>query len=239
MVPESGPESRSEPGPGPGHDVPPHNTRVLPSWLRFVVLGSALIVASSAALCTHRVLNIPDPELPPLRTTTEELRATPAVVTALRELSRLESAQARVERVIDLRDRQESIFGLIEASDAILLVAAGDVVAGVDLSELGEGDVSVSEDRREAEVRLPRAAVLSARLDNDATYVHTRTTELLARRSETLETRARQAAERELEAAAVEAGLLTRADANAERTVASLLRALGFERVSVEFRDAR
>jgi hypothetical protein len=75
--------------------------------------------------------------------------------------------------------------------------------------------------------------VFSARLDNQRTYVHTRTTDVLARRSQTLETRARQEAERTLQQAALESGLLTRADRNAARTVESLVRSLGYTDVDV------
>lgn len=166
----------------------------------------------------------------------DERSRTPAVITQVRELSRLEGVSYHVERVVDLKDEQRMLFGLVAADDAILLVASGDVVAGVDLGQLRASDVAVAADGRSVTLRLPRAEVFSARLDNARTYVHSRKTDLLAQRGESLETRARQAAEDTLRAAAEEAGILKRAEDSVSRTVSSLVRALGFESVRVDFR---
>jgi hypothetical protein len=126
---------------------------------------------------------------------------------------------------------------LVEAQDAILLVAAGDVTAGVDLSQLKEGDIQIDPTQDLVKITLPRASVFSARLDNERTYVHTRSTDLLALRKETLETRARQEAERTLEAGALEAGLLQRAERNVARTIEVLVGSLGYKEVHVTFQE--
>jgi hypothetical protein len=162
----------------------------------------------------------------------------PAVISAVRELSRLEGVSFHVERVVDLRDKQESMFGLVRGEDAILLVASGDVVAGVDLGGLRPGDVVVDHEKRTARLTLPPAEVFSARLDNERTQVHTRKTDFFAKRKESLETEARQAAERTLREAAEEGGIREKAQQSVERTVRTLVRSLGFERVDVSFREA-
>jgi len=126
----------------------------------------------------------PDATAPPQ--TVEVVRPTPDVITAIRDLSRLETVDFHVERVVDLQDRQQVLFGMFEASDAILLVAAGDVVAGVDLAKLRPEDVIVDSEIGTATIILPPAEVLSSRLDNDRTFVYTRSTDLLARRSDAL-----------------------------------------------------
>jgi hypothetical protein len=161
----------------------------------------------------------------------------PAVISAVRELSRLEGVSFHVERVVDLRDKQETMFGLVNAEDAILLVASGDVVAGVDLGKIGPGDVVVDHERKTATLTLPPAEVFSARLDNEKTQVHTRKTDLFAKRKESLETEARRAAERTLQEAAEESGIREKAERSVERTVRSLVKSLGFERVDVSFRQ--
>jgi hypothetical protein len=161
----------------------------------------------------------------------------PNVVVAVRDLARLEGAQADVERVIDLSDKQSSLFGLLEAHDAILLIAAGQVTAGVDLGTIGEGDVRIDPKKHSARIRLPKPQILSSRLDNERTYVYSRQTDLLARRKETLETQARQLAERSITDAAREGGIEARAQKSVQRTVESLVRSLGFTQVEVEFRD--
>lgn len=164
------------------------------------------------------------------------LRSTPAVITAVRDLARLEAVEYHVERVIDLRDRQTLLFGLIRTQDAILFVAVGQVTAGVDLGELAEGDVVVDRARGVASITLPPARVLSTRLDNENSWVYSRSTDVLAQRREDLETRARQAAERTLEQNAISGGILERARTNAEQTVAALVRSLGYTAVTVSSR---
>ncbi len=42
------------------------------------------------------------------------VRPTPSVITAVRDLARLETAEVHVEKVVDLTDRQSRFFGLIE-----------------------------------------------------------------------------------------------------------------------------
>lgn len=160
----------------------------------------------------------------------------PDVISEVRELARLEGVSYHVERVVDLKDKQEALFGLVPTEDAILLVASGDVIAGVDLEKLQPGDVVVSPDRRSVTLHLPPAEVFSARLDSERTYVHTRKTDLLASRKESLETDARRAAERTLQAAAEDKGILKRAEDSVERAVRNLVRSLGFETVNVDFK---
>jgi hypothetical protein len=167
-----------------------------------------------------------------------ERARSPVVITEVRELSRLEGVTYHVERVVDLKDEQRHLFGLVAADDAILLVASGDVIAGVDLGRLQPSDVVLAEDGRSVTLRLPPAEVFSARLDNTRTYVHSRRTDLLAQRHESLETRARQAAEETLRAAAEDAGMLKRAEDSVARTVTSLVRSLGFQDVRVHFGDS-
>ncbi len=170
---------------------------------------------------------------PPKPASVQVIRPTPNVVTAIRDLSRLETSQYHVERVLDLTDKQTRLFGLIETEDAILLVAAGDVTAGVDLAQLEPGDVVADPETKQARITLPPPRILSAKLDNEKTYVHTRKTDMLAQRKESLETRARQEAERSIEEAAKNAGILDRAEKNAKRTVESLVKSLGYTDVEV------
>ncbi|MGH2376975.1 MAG: DUF4230 domain-containing protein [Candidatus Limnocylindria bacterium] len=193
--------------------------------------GIALAVVAIALVALVAVLWRPFAE-------TLELRSTPSVVTAVRDLARLETVEYHVERVIDLRDEQSLLFGLIRTEDAILFVAVGQVTAGVDLAELGEGDVVADRERGTAEITLPPARILVTRVDNERSWVYARVTGALARREEELETLARREAERTLEQSAVDAGILERARANAERTVAALVRSLGYTTVTVRTRSS-
>ncbi len=190
-----------------------------------------LTVLATAAVTATLTARRPSPT-----SVTTAVRPTPDVLRAVQNLARLEAVSFHMERVIDLREAQSRAFGLVEAEDAILLVAAADVVAGVDLAALDDGDVVVDRARSRVTLTLPHATVLSTRIDNAHTFVHSRTTDLLARRQEQLESRARQEAERSLTAAAVEMGIVARAEESAARTLTSLVRAMGFRDVDVRWR---
>ncbi len=177
-----------------------------------------------------------DTETPP--ESVDVLRESPNVVVAIQDLARLETTSFHVERVIDLVARQRQLFGLVEAEDAILLVAAGDVVAGVDLTHMQDGDVVIEPETNQATITLPAPEIFSARLDNERTYVHTRDTDLTANRDPHLETRARREAERTLRDAALEAGIMERARANAETAIGTLVRSLGYDEVTIRWREA-
>ncbi len=228
------PDSSTSKGAGPDSRgaVPPALRAA--SWLMLLV-GAALL-GGVAATCASGLRLAP--ELPPVHEVETVVRPTPDVISAMRDLARLQTAEAHIERVIDLRERHRHAFGLIEAEDAILLVAAGDVQAGVDLTELREGDVVIDELGGAVSVTLPPARVFQTRLDNGRTYVHTRRTDMLARRSQSLETRARQEAERTMEEAAIEAGLLHRAQSNAESVLRELIEALGYSDVAIDWRSS-
>jgi hypothetical protein len=168
--------------------------------------------------------------------TTEVLRTGPAVVTAIRDMARLETSSYHMERVIELKQTQKRLLGHLEVEDRVLLVAAADVTAGVDLSALTDGDVQVDAEHRRVRLRLPAPIVLSARLDNERTHVANRDTDLLARRDEALEGKARREAEATLRQAALDAGILDHARAGAERTLGALLRSLGYDDVGFDWR---
>jgi hypothetical protein len=165
------------------------------------------------------------------------IRATPGVVMAIRDVARLESTSFHIEKVVEATDAQGRLGGLVQAKDALLLVAVGDVVAGVDLSKLRDSDVTVDPSTHTVHVRLPAAEVMSATLDERATHVYSRTTDLLAARNEQLEGEARRHAEEQMRAAAVQEGILDRARASADRTLRALLRSLGYENAEIDWND--
>ena len=176
------------------------------------------------------------PALPPLSSSVTVVRQTPDVLLAVKNLARLESVSFHMERVVDMSDKQSQLFGLVNTEDALLLVAIGDVTAGVDLAKLSPGDVNVEPDAGRARIVLPAPEVFHAALDEERTYVHTRKTGILAKRKDALESEARRNAQRSIEAAAREAGILKRAEDNAKLVVGELVRSLGYESVEITFK---
>jgi hypothetical protein len=152
------------------------------------------------------------------------------IVLQVRALSRLETAQYTIEKVITAETRQGALAGLF--GDRLLLVARGHVIAGVDLSRLQANDIQVSPEGRVTMI-LPAAEIFIATLDNERSYVYDRTTGLLTRGEVDLETQARQVAQQEIERAAIEDGIIALAQNNAEAFMESLLLSLGFTEVTI------
>jgi hypothetical protein len=153
------------------------------------------------------------------------------VVYSVRSLARLETIQYSVEKVITAESGQGPLGFLF--GDRLLLVAHGEVVAGVDLSRMTNGDVYVEEGGT-VRIRLPAPEVFTATLDNAKTYVYDRNTGPLAPSQATLETQARQLAEKAILDAALSDGILKTAGTNAESYLERFLLSLGFRRVNFE-----
>jgi hypothetical protein len=200
---------------------------------RSAVLVAALVAGLLVAVLAFKFIPSPTIAVPPASSAVTVVRPLPNVLLAVRDLARLETVSFHMERVIDLSEKQSRLFGLVESEDAILLIAVADVVAGVDLQKIGEGEIQFDAQRKTAKVTLPKAEIFHVALDNEHTYVHTRKTGLLARRQETLESRARAEAERTLTEAAKEAGIQRQAAENARRVVERLVRSLGYEQVEI------
>jgi hypothetical protein len=155
------------------------------------------------------------------------------VAQELREVSRLETAVFSAQQIIDVRRNDDGVIQQLLFGDKLLLIAQGQVTAGVDLSEIEEDDISISEDGQRAELRLPPVQLFDVSLDEEETRVYDRTTGLLTEGDQDLEGTAREEAVAQIEAAALEGGVLEQAARNAERQVEALVRALGFAEVVV------
>lgn len=156
----------------------------------------------------------------------------PAVITQIRELGRLESASYTVEKVLEGGvDQGNELLNLL-LGDRLLFIAHGEVIAGVDLTELADEDVTVSDDRQSVTLRLPPARVLTRRLDNELSRVYDREQGLLTKGDPDLESQVRLDAERAVLAAACEGGILDQAQLNAQRQVQILLLALDFREIN-------
>ncbi len=165
-------------------------------------------------------------------------RPGPVVVQELRALGRLETAAIHVEKVVDVSEHQSRIFGLVDADDALLYVASGEVVLGIDLGKLRPEDARFDAATKTAYVELPEPEVFSSRLDEAGSHVHTRHTAVLARRNEQLEAIARQRALAAFASAGNEARAHELARAQAERQLGTLAKAWGAHALVVTWRDA-
>ncbi len=198
---------------------------VLLAALALMLLG----VIAVAWVIMHRVEQLA------IRTVTrkEEMADLGTLVTRVRELNRLETATMRVVSVSTIRQSYDLIPNAL-AGDELTLYAAGDVIAGVDLSLLKPDDVHREPDGTIV-VRLPPPQLLVSRIDNRASHVIDRRTGVFRRADIGMEGRARQYAEQNIRNEAMRKGILPLAQQNAEARVAELLHTLGA--VKVRFVD--
>jgi hypothetical protein len=162
------------------------------------------------------------------------LHPTPTVlpdpITVVREvnsLARLETIQYSVEKVVTAETGQAFLGVLF--GDRLLLVAHGEVIAGVDLAKFSEEDIYIQNGL--LFVRLPEPEIFVATLDNEQSYIYDRQIGFLRRGNVDLETAARRAAEVEIERAAINDGILERAERNAEDFLRKLFLQMGFPEV--------
>jgi hypothetical protein len=208
-------------------------TTVILVLILVTVVGGGLMVFWSIRLATRPLVQAEQV----LQEQIEQvLNPTPTIlpdpVTIIREvrgLSRLETASFTVEKIITAESQQGPFAFLF--GDRLILVAHGQVIAGVDLAKLEESNITVDEEGR-VEVVLPKAEVFVTALDSEQSYVFHRDTGVIGMKVD-LETEARQAAEEEILKAALEDGILEMAQSNAESYVRHLILTLGFKEVQV------
>src|SRR5580658_1281384 len=155
----------------------------------------------------------------------------PTVVDRIQRLQRLETVVYTMDKLVT-GAKENPIFPDFLAGDRLLMMVHGEVVAGIDFSNLKPGDVRV--DGKQIHLHLPAAEVFRTRLDSAKTRVYSRQTGLLVSTDPNLETQVRQEAERQLEAAALADGILRTAQQNATSTISSLLQGLGFEKIDFD-----
>jgi hypothetical protein len=198
---------------------------ILAAALAVVLL---LGIAVAAWFVAHRVEQLATTAV----TRKEELADLGTLVTRVRELNRLETANMRVVSVSTIRQTYDLIPNAL-AGDELTLYSAGDVIAGVDLSLLKPDDIHREPDGTIV-VRLPPPQLLVSRLDNRASHVIQRRTGVFRRADIGLEGRARQYAEQNIRNEAIHRGILPMAQQNAEARVAGLLHTLGAPKVRFE-----
>ena len=152
----------------------------------------------------------------------------PTVVDRIQRLQRLETVVYTMDKLVT-GAKENPIFPDFLAGDRLLMLVHGEVVAGIDFSNLKPGDVRV--DGKQIHLHLPAPQVFSTRLDSAKTRVYSRQTGLLVPSDPDLETQVRQEAERQLQEAALADGVLRTAQQNATLTITSLLQGLGFEKI--------
>jgi len=155
----------------------------------------------------------------------------PTVVDRIQQLQRLETVVYTMDKIV-AGEKGNPILPDFLAGDRLLMLAHGQVVAGIDFSRLAPGDITIM--GKNVRVRLPQPQIFMTRVDESRTRVYSRQTGLLVSVDPNLETQVRQEAERQLLESALQDGILNTARQNARSTLTSMLTGLGFEKVEFE-----
>jgi hypothetical protein len=155
----------------------------------------------------------------------------PTVVDRIQRLQRLETVVYTMDKLVT-GAKENPIFPDFLAGDRLLMLVHGEVVAGIDFTDLRLGDVRVN--GKQIQLHIPAPQVFRTRIDSAKTRVYSRQTGLLVPTDPNLETQVRQEAERQLQDAAMADGILRTAQQNAASTISSLLQGLGFEKIDFD-----
>jgi hypothetical protein len=155
----------------------------------------------------------------------------PNVVDRIQRLQRLETVVYTMDKLVT-GAKENPLLPDFLTGDRLLMMVHGEVIAGIDFSNLKPDDVKV--DGKQIHLHLPAAQVFSTRLDSGKTRVYSRQTGVLVPTDPNLETQVRQEAERQMQEAALADGILRTAQQNAASTIRSLLQGLGFERIDFD-----
>jgi hypothetical protein len=155
----------------------------------------------------------------------------PNVVDRIQRLQRLETVVYTMDKLVT-GAKENPLLPDFLTGDRLLMMVHGEVVAGIDFSNLKPDDVKV--DGKQIHLHLPAAQVFSTRLDSAKTRVYSRQTGVLVPTDPNLETQVRQESERQMQQAALADGILRTAQQNAASTIRSLLQGLGFEGIDFD-----
>ena len=161
-----------------------------------------------------------------------QTRTSPVVVQGIQRLDQLSTVRFNESVVITKESGGEGIRQIL-TGEKLILVAEGDVEAGLDLSNLNREDVRLNEKNKSVTIDLPQPQILSASLDEKHTRVYDRDVGLVPRisPSESLAEEARDEAQDKLLEAARKDDILIYAERNAEDSIRSFVTTLGFEEV--------
>jgi hypothetical protein len=167
-------------------------------------------------------------------------RSQPALLTSIQDLSRYVAAEGNFQIVIDLQNDRKYVPDFL-VNQRTLFVAAGTVEAYVDFATIGQGAITDSPDHKTVEIKLPAPALGKPNLDHDKSYVFAEQRGVINRLGEFFvgDTNREQQlyllAEQKMTDAAKDSKLSERAQKNTHDMLESLLKSLGYTRITITF----
>ncbi len=214
-------------------------------WQWIIQIVFVLLLVGAGVYLVNSIQNSISSQLSPVREMADNLSTqisvvlhpTPTIlpdpitiVHEVRSLARLETIKFSLEKIITAETRQGVFKWLV--GDRLILVAHGQVIAGIDLEKLDPEALKVR--GGVLYVQLPDPEIFVVAIDNEKSYIYDRDTGIFTHGEVNLESEARRAAEIEIENSALEDGILELAEKNAESYLGGLFRELGFPDVIFE-----
>ena len=188
----------------------------------------------------------PSPTLTPLPTVTPTPRPTntPAptptptptpILIERQELGKMVTIQYKLETVSIVEQKDASWIVRLFGDNKVVLVATGEVMAGVDMASLADKDVVVN--RTTVRIVMPAAEILSVHLIPGESWVYDRKFNILKPNWQ-LELQAQEQAEMSLRGWSINNGILEQAEEVFATRIEAFLRRLGFTDVTILFRGS-
>lgn len=171
------------------------------------------------------------PNLNPFSTETED-RSGPALLQSVRDLSQYHGAEGSFQVIVDLEHDVAWVPDIIAGSHT-LFVAKGTVDAYIDLETLSDKALTVDEEAKTVQVRLPAPKLSKPNLDQEHTYVYSQdrgvwdSVESLFNPPDQRELYV--LAEKKIGDAAKEARLTKRAERNLQQLLTGMFTSLGYK----------
>lgn len=204
--------------------------------LAAVIVAVAVLVLALAAVHLLPRLRNPFGE-------TTSVSSQPVLLKSITALSRYQAASGSFQVVVDLTKKANYLPSFLEGSQT-LFIGQGTEIAYVDFAQLKSPALQVSANRTAVTVRLPPAQLEPAVLNVKQSYVVAQQQGLLNRvgtffsGNPNSEQQLYITAQQKIQAAARQSELLADAQRNTVSMLTSMLRSLGFQRITVTFAAA-
>lgn len=205
---------------------------------RLAALAAAVVAVAVLLLVLSVVHVLPTLRNPFTETTTE--RDSPVVLKSITALSRYEAASGSYQVVVDLT-RHTAFLPSFLAGSQTLFIGDGTDIAYVDFGGLKGTAIQVSKNRTAVTVTLPQPRLEPAVLNVKQSYIYAEQQGLADRLAgffggnPNSQQAVYVAAQRQIQAAAQRGPLITDARKNTSAMLISMLTALGFRHVTVNF----
>jgi Protein of unknown function (DUF4230) len=203
--------------------------------LVFLITLAVLIGIFFGLKSLHLLPSFPNP----FATKTTD-RSGPVLLQSMQDLSRYEAAEGNFQVLVDLQENNRFIPDFI-FNQRTLFVGVGSVNAYVDFSGLTKGQLVVSPDGKSVELHLPAPVLDKPSLDVNRSYVFAEQRGVFNRVEDLFngdpnkQQELYKLAQDKIAQAAEDSELRSRAEKNTRSMLESLLKQLGFEKITIVF----